>query len=128
MKRFFFLVTILLITATTQQTKAQVADFNTQLCHNWTISAVELYGAEVPAEGANAGDKLNINADKTIDMILNGHGYAGTYRVSEDGTWMSISLSETTAMRLKILELTDTKLKVDHIEDNIHYVLVFTHL
>jgi len=62
-------------------------------------------------------------------MILNGVGYAGTWSVSDNGMWMTIVLSESTATRLKIVELTDSKLTVDHVgQDNIHTVLVFNHL
>ncbi len=131
MKKYALLVTVLFISIlSTNAVKAQgVADINTQLCHNWTISSLVVDGAEIPAPALNMSDKLTIGADNSIDMIINGVGFAGTWSVNNTGVWMTIVLSESTAMRLKIMEITDTKLKVDYVgDDNLHTILVFGHL
>lgn len=131
MKKYALLVTVLFISILTANTiKAQVAvDINTQLCHNWTITSLVVDGAEIAAPALNINDKINISVDNSIDLILNGVGFAGTWSVNNTGVWMTIVLSESTAMRLKIMELTDTKLKVDYVgEENQHTILVFGHL
>ena len=78
MKKYALLVTVLFISIlSTNAVKAQgVADINTQLCHNWTISALVVDGAEIPAPALNINDKLTIGADNSIDMIINGVGFA----------------------------------------------------
>ncbi len=131
MKRYSYILGLLFITTLgiSKSFGQGVADITTQLCYNWTVSAIVIDGAEVAPPALNAGDKITITADKNVNMIINGVGYAGTWSVSDNGMWMSIVLSESTATRLKIVELTDTKLTVDHVgQDNMHTILVFNHL
>jgi len=131
MKKYALLVSVLFISIiSANAVKAQGAvDINTQLCHNWTITSVVIDGAEILAPVLNVNDKLNIGTDNSIDMIINGVGFAGTWSINNTGVWMTIILSESTAMRLKIMEITGTKLKVDYVgDDNLHTILVFGHL
>lgn len=130
MKRFSRILSVLFISFIGNSViQAQVAtDLELQLCHNWTISAIEVMGAEAAVPALNANDKINIQNDKTIDLTINGNSYAGTWTVNEAGTWMTIALPGNIGMRLKLVELTDTKLKVDYVDEAaVHTILIFAH-
>lgn len=130
MKKYTQLLSVLFIVLVgSMQVKAQgVVDVNTQLSHNWIISALVIDGGEVAPPALNMNDRITINADNTLDMIINGEGFAGTWSVTANGMFITIVLSESNAMRLKIVELSDTKLIVDYVAaDYVHTVLAFTH-
>ena len=122
MKRFSRILSVLFISFIGNSViQAQVAtDLELQLCHNWTISAIEVMGAETAVPDLNANDKVNIHNDKTIELTIGGTNYAGT--------WMTIALPGNTGMRLQLAEVTDTKLKVDHVNESaVHTIYIFTH-
>ena len=130
MKRFSRILSVLFISFIGNSViQAQVAtDLELQLCHNWTISAIEVMGAETAVPDLNANDKVNIHNDKTIELTIDGTNYAGTWTVNDEGTWMTIALPGNTGMRLQLAEVTDTKLKVDHInESGDHTIFIFAH-
>jgi hypothetical protein len=130
MKRFSRILSVLFISFIGNSViQAQVAtDLELQLCHNWTISAIEVMGAETEVPLLNANDKVNIHNDKTIELTIDGTNYAGTWTVNDAGTWMTIALPGNTGMRLQLNEVTDTKLKVDHInESGDHTIFIFAH-
>ena len=130
MKRFSRILSVLFISFIGNSViQAQVAtDLELQLCHNWTISAIEVMGAETAVPDLNANDKVNIHNDKTIELTIDGSNYAGTWTVNDAGTLLTIALPGNTGMRLLLNEVTDTKLKVDHIsESGDHTIFIFTH-
>ena len=103
MKRFSRILSVLFISFIGNSViQAQVAtDLELQLCHNWTISAIEVMGAETAVPDLNANDKVNIHNDKTIELTIDGNNYAGTWTVNDAGTLLTIALPYRNALAIE---------------------------
>ena len=98
-------------------------------CKTWNLTGEIVTGVEQAPEAIMAGDKLIINEDLTITVTFNGVETDGTYVLVGDNTWLSISLNDGSSLRLKVLNITETTLQVEHINaESVHRIFVFTAL
>lgn len=127
---FLSFIIVMTFVATGYNIKAAVVTPDTNpICKTWNITAETVLGVDQAPEASMAGDKLIINEDNTISVKFMGIESTGTYNLVGDNTWLSISLADGTALRLKVLSVTATTLTVDHVNSaSEHRIFVFTAL
>ena len=97
------------------------------LFQHWLLDAVIVDGVEVEPGAIMVDDILYINEDNTIQTILSGITLNGTWMIDQTNTLLTITSTDLTSfLRLRILEMTDTILKVQHVnEEGVVTILLF---
>ena len=122
-----FALVITFISVTAVSKAAALPDGTEPFCKTWNISGEIVAGVQQAPEAIMAGDQLIINLDNTISVTFNGVALTGTYVLVGGNTWLSISLSDGSSLRLKVLSITETTLQVEHINaESVHRIFVFT--
>lgn len=124
-----FALIITFTTATVVANAATLPEGTETFCKTWNISGEIVAGVQQAPDAVMAADKLIINLDNTISVTFQGVTLTGTYILVAGNTWLSISLSDGTSMRFKILSITETTLQVEHINaESVHRIFTFTAL
>lgn len=129
MKKYFVLFTFLL--SSNYFTQAASINYNLSLTdplfQHWILDAVIVDGAQVEPGAIMVGDILYINDDNTIQTILSGITLNGTWMIDQTNTLLTITSTDLTSyLRLRILEMTDTALKIQQVnEEGVITILLF---
>ncbi len=124
-----FILVITIVAASFNTNAAIVAPDTNPICKTWNLSAETVLGIDQAPEASMVGDKLIINEDNTISVKFMGIESTGTYILVGDNTWLSITLADGKALRLKVVSVSATTLTVDYVNSvSEHRIFVFTAL
>ncbi len=96
------------------------------LCKAWTLSMTENFGDQHKPTEIQKNDLLNLMEDGHYRLILNGVAEGGTWILSKDNLWITMTSSTGAVKKFKVLESTATSLKIDYRDaDEIHNILIY---
>ena len=108
-------------TATVLTSKAK------ELCKAWTLSMTENFGDQHKPTDLQKNDLLNLMDGGRYRLIMNGVAEGGTWSLSKDNLWITLTSSTGVIKKFKVLESSATTLKVDYRDaDEIHNVLIYS--
>lgn len=112
--------------ATTQQAPV-LSDKAKALCKEWQLTKVELFGDPRDPEANQKSDRLILLKEGRYRLIYNGVAEGGTWTIDKANTWITLTTDAGAVKKFKVLESTDTTLKIDYKDaDDIHNVLLYT--
>ncbi|MEO5644628.1 MAG: hypothetical protein ABIQ40_15865 [Bacteroidia bacterium] len=99
----------------------------TALSKSWILSSTENFGDKHAPTDIQKIDLLNLMEGGHYRLIMNGVAESGTWMLSKDNLWITLTSSTSDVKKFKILESTETMLKVDYRDaDDIHNILVYS--
>ncbi len=114
-------------TVATAQQGPVLSDKAKALCKEWQLSKVELFSDARDPEAQQKNDRLILMQDGRYRLIYDGVAEGGTWTVDKANTWITLTTDAGAVKKFKILESTDTTLKIDYKDaDDVHNVLVYT--
>jgi hypothetical protein len=113
-------------TTTTQTTTANGTKAKS-ITKSWTLSMTENFGDQHKPNDTQKNDLLNLMADGRYRLIMNGVAEGGTWTLSKDNLWITLTTDAGAVKKLKVLESSETTLKVDYRDaDEVHNVLIYS--
>jgi hypothetical protein len=113
-------------TTTTQTTTANGTKAKS-ITKAWTLSMTENFGDQHKPNDTQKNDLLNLMADGRYRLIMNGVAEGGTWTLSKDNLWITLTTDAGAVKKLKVLESSETTLKVDYRDaDEVHNVLIYS--
>jgi hypothetical protein len=113
-------------TTTTQTTPANGTKAKS-LTKSWTLSMTENFGDQHKPNDTQKNDLLNLMADGRYRLIMNGVAEGGTWTLSKDNLWITLTTDAGAVKKFKVLESSDTTLKIDYRDaDEVHNVLIYS--
>jgi hypothetical protein len=113
-------------TSTTTKTATANGSKAKMLYKTWTLSMTENFGDQHKPTDAQKNDMLNVMDGGRYRLIKDGVSEAGTWTLSKDNMWLTLTADGGGVKKFKVLELTDSSLKVDFRDsDDIHNILYF---
>ncbi|MBI3511705.1 MAG: hypothetical protein HY064_13675 [Bacteroidetes bacterium] len=114
-------------TTTTASSTGALSEKAKQLCKTWTLSKTENFGDQHDPTAEQKGDKLSIMDNGQYQFVYNGTSESGTWTLDKSNVWLTLTSSTGTVKKLKILEQTETSLKVDYRDEiDIHNFLYYS--
>ncbi len=108
-------------TATVLTPKAKV------LCKTWTLSMTENFGDQHKPTDLQKNDIFILMDGGRYRLIMNGVAEGGTWLLSKDNLWITLTSSTGEVKKFKVLESTATSLKIDFRDaDEIHNILIYS--
>ena len=130
MKKHLILFTFLLSSTYYLQTTASNINkiiLTDPLYQHWQLTSVIVDGTATEPGAVMVDDIIYINEDNSIQTILSGISLNGTWTIDQSNTLLSITSTDMNSfLRLRILEITDTSLKVQMVNnDGVVTILLF---
>jgi hypothetical protein len=115
-------------TTTTQQSPATALSAKAKsLCKMWTLTMTENFGDQHKPTEEQKGDLFVMFEDGKYRLLMNGVGEGGTWALSKDNLWITLTSTTGAVKKFKILESTETSLKVDYRDaDEVHNILIYS--
>lgn len=97
------------------------------LCKTWNLSQTENFGDVHKPTDQQKGDLLILMEDGRYRLIMNGVAEGGTWNLSKDNLWITMTSDAAAIKKFKVLESTDKTLKVDYRDaDEVHNILYYS--
>lgn len=94
---------------------------------NWYLSETENFGDKHKPTAEQKNDMLNLLDGGHYRLIMNGVAESGTWTLSKDNLWITLTASTGEVKKFKVLESSETTLKVDYRDaDDIHNILIYS--
>jgi hypothetical protein len=114
-------------TATQTPAPATLTPKAKALCKTWKLTMTENFGDQHKPTEAQKNDQLILLEDGHYRLIIDGVAEGGSWTLSKDNLWITLTSSTNTTKKLKVLESTATSLKVDYRDaDDIHNILMYS--
>ncbi|HET7002219.1 MAG TPA: hypothetical protein VFI33_12945 [Puia sp.] len=114
-------------TTTTQTTTTGLTAKAKALCTTWNLSQTENFGDIHQPTNEQKGDLLLLTDSGRYRLIMNGVAEGGTWTLSKDNLWITMTTDAGAIKKFKVLESTDKTLKVDYRDaDDIHNILYYS--
>lgn len=116
---------------TTQTTPTTITAANNPkakaLIKTWNLTQTENFGDIHKPTEQQKGDLLMLMDGDRYRLILNGVAEGGTWSLSKDNLWITLTSDAGAIKKFKVLEQTDKTLKVDYRDaDEIHNILYYS--
>lgn len=116
---------LLLCVSLSAQTNAGV-EKSLMLQASWKFAGAEVFGQLALPEKEQQSDRLQCTQEGKYTWVYNGNATQGLWMLDKAGVWLTLTPSNGAVVKMRILELTPQKLKVDFKDaDEIHYILVY---
>jgi hypothetical protein len=97
------------------------------LCKEWSLSQTENFGDVHKPSDEQKSDRLVLAESGNYRLIMNGKAEGGSWSLDKSNTWLTLTAADGTIKKFKVLESTETSLKVDYRDaDDIHNILYYT--
>jgi hypothetical protein len=97
------------------------------LCKTWNLSQTENFGDIHKPTDVQKYDLLFLQESGRYRLTMEGISEAGTWTLSKDNLWITLTTDAGAIKKFKVLESTDTTLKVDYRDaDDIHNILYYS--
>jgi hypothetical protein len=115
-------------TTASQPTQAPVLNAKTkELCKKWSLSMTENFGDQHKPTEKQANDVFLLMESGRYRLIMDGAAEGGTWTISKDNLWITLTNDSGAIKKFKVLESTATSLKVDYRDaDDIHNILIYS--
>ncbi len=116
-------------TATSTAPKTPVVVNGTKaksISKNWSLQMTENFGDQHKPSDLQKNDQLMLLDGGRYRLIMEGVAEGGTWTLSKDNLWISLTTDSGAIKKFKVLESTETSLKVDYRDaDDIHNILIY---
>lgn len=113
-------------TTATQTTPTANGSKAKMLYKTWALTMTENFGDQHKPSDTQKNDLLNVMEGGRYRLIKDGVAEAGTWTLSKDNLWLTLTNDAGEVKKFKIMELTDSSLKVDYRDaDDIHNILMY---
>ena len=116
-------------TTTTTTTSTQTATLSPKakaMCKEWNLSKTENFGDLRNPDEIQKGDRFILMDNGRYRLIYNGVAEGGTWTIDKANVWITLTKDDGTVKKFKVLESTDSTLKVDYRDaDDIHNILIY---
>lgn len=113
-------------TTTTTQTTPVLSAKAKSLCKEWSLSKTENFGDLRNPDENQKGDRFILMENGRYRLIYNGVAEGGTWTIDKANTLITLTKDDGTVKKFKILESTDSSLKIDYRDaDDIHNILIY---
>lgn len=124
---FSFAQTATSTTTTTQTTPAALTPKAKALCKVWSLSMTENFGDQHKPTDTQKNDLLNLMDGGRYRLIMDGIAEGGTWSLSKDNLWITLTTDAGASKKFKVLESTGSSLKIDYRDsDDIHNILIYS--
>ena len=114
-------------TSTNQTATTALSPKAKSLCKTWSLTKTENFGDQHNPTDAQKKDQIILMETGRYRMIMDGVAQGGTWTLDKSNTLLTLTKDDGTIIKLKVLESTDTTLKVDYRDaDDIHNILYYT--
>jgi len=97
------------------------------LCKTWLLSKTENFGDLHNPSDAQKGDQIMLMESGQYRMVMEGVGQGGTWTLDNSNVWLILTKNDGTVIKLKIIESTDSTLKIDYRDaDDVHNILYYS--
>ncbi len=97
------------------------------LCKTWNLSQTENFGDVHQPTAEQKGDLFLLMDNGRYRLIMNGVAEGGTWTLSKDNLWITMTTDAGLIKKFKVLESTEKSLKVDYRDaDDIHNILYYS--
>lgn len=98
-----------------------------ELCNTWVLSMTENFGDQHKPTDKQANDMFMLMDGGRYRLIMDGAAEGGTWTLSKDNLWITVTSDAGVTKKFKVLESTATTLKIDYRDaDDIHNILMYT--
>lgn len=114
-------------TTTATQTYATANGSKAKMLYKtWSLTMTENFGDQHKPTDAQKNDLLTVMEGGRYRLIKDGVAEGGTWTLSKDNLWLTLTNDTGVVKKFKIMELTDSSLKVDYRDaDDIHNILMY---
>lgn len=114
-------------TSVTQSETVSITPKAKTLCKTWNLSQTENFGDVHKPTDQQKYDLLNLMENGRYRLTMEANSEAGTWTLSKDNLWITLTTDAGAIKKFKVLESTETTLKVDYRDaDDIHNILYYS--
>lgn len=97
------------------------------LSKSWSLIMTENFGDQHKPSEVQKNDLLVLLDGGRYRMIMNGVAESGSWTLSKDNLWVTLTSSTSETKKFKVLESSETTLKIDYRDaDDIHNILIYS--
>ena len=97
------------------------------LCKEWKLSKTENFGDQHDPTDQQKNDQLILMDNGRYRFVYNGEAEGGTWTLDKTNVWLTLTTDAGVVKKLKIMESTDTTLKIDYRDsDDVHNILYYS--
>lgn len=97
------------------------------LCKTWTLNMTENFGDQHKPTEVQKNDVFLLMESGRYRLIMDGIAEGGTWTISKDNLWITMTSDAAVTKKFKVIESTETSLKVDYRDaDDIHNILIYS--
>lgn len=98
-----------------------------ELCKTWSLTMTENFGDQHKPTDKQVNDMLMLMESGRYRLIMDGAAEGGTWSLSKDNLWLTVTSDAGAVKKFKVIESTATSLKIDYRDaDDIHNILIYT--